>query len=171
MGENGRVVLSVKLGRFVCVMLGMQMVSMRDMGVMCGLFVIARLMVLGGFFMVLSGVVVMLSRALVVLGCIIRWHVLLLHRRGSGVSWRARLDDPATSLNATSIRLRADETARKTRRSYCGDDTASGLTTMPSGAHVQEISRSRRQTVGSEFSRSVKTLKASRFFAATIAIL
>jgi len=70
-GYNGRVLLCVKLRRFVCVVLCMQMVAMSEMGVMGGFFVIASLMVLGGFLMVLSGVVVMLSRALMVLCCIV----------------------------------------------------------------------------------------------------
>jgi hypothetical protein len=79
------------------------MVRACDVSVMRGLGVIARLVVLGGFMMMLSGMAVMLGRALVVFCCFMVWHSVVLERL---LDWGARL---ANQVNATSVRLRADE--------------------------------------------------------------
>jgi hypothetical protein len=60
------VVLGVKFSRFVAVMLGVEVVGMRDMRVVGGLLVVAVLVRLGGFAMMFCGVLVVL-RGLVVM--------------------------------------------------------------------------------------------------------
>ncbi len=65
------VLVSMVLRRFIGVLLRMQVVCMCHMGVMRGLLMLTRLVVLGGFVMVISGVGVMLGRVLVVLCCFV----------------------------------------------------------------------------------------------------
>jgi hypothetical protein len=55
------VVIGVVLGGFFGVMIRVCAVAVRDVGVVAGLFVISRLMMLGGGAMVLRGVLVMLG--------------------------------------------------------------------------------------------------------------
>jgi len=99
----------------------------------------------------------------------------LRHRRSRQLVSRPLLPSlGAGKSRYLGIRITKRPAPRATRQcpgNYPGGETASGLSTMPSGTHVQKISLSCRQTLGSEFSRSVKTFRASRFLAATIAIL
>ncbi len=70
----------VGLGSFASVMPRMRVVAVCRVGVVGGFFVIAGLVVLGGFLMVTSGVLVMLSSLMVVL-CGFRRHDAILSFR------------------------------------------------------------------------------------------
>ena len=71
------VMLGVVTARLVMMMLGMAGVTMRGMSMVGRLFVIAGLMVLGGFAVVLRGVFVMLGGLVVMLGAFVFAHFLL----------------------------------------------------------------------------------------------
>ena len=60
--------VGMRLGRFVAVMLGVQVVRMREMSVMAGRFMIGALGVLGGFAMMMRGALMMLRGELVMFG-------------------------------------------------------------------------------------------------------
>jgi hypothetical protein len=65
-GLLGSVRRNVRFGGFLRVMLGMKVVSMRSVGVMRSLLVVAGLMMLGGFFVVTRRMLMMLSGLMVV---------------------------------------------------------------------------------------------------------
>ena len=71
------VMLGVVTARLVMMMLGMAGVTMRGMSMVGRLFVIAGLMVLGGFAVVLRGVFVMLGGLVMMLDALMCAHVLL----------------------------------------------------------------------------------------------
>lgn len=60
------VLAGVMFGRLFGVMSRVQMMSVRDVRVMCGLFMLADLVMLGGFAMMARGMFVMLSRFVMV---------------------------------------------------------------------------------------------------------
>ena len=66
----GRFVLTgVMLRRFIRVVFSVQMMGMGEVRMVASLFVIACLMVRGGFMMMLSGMLVVLSRVFMMFGC------------------------------------------------------------------------------------------------------
>jgi hypothetical protein len=71
--QNGRLFLAVRvhmgLGRVLGVLCGVDMVSVRQVRMMGGCLVVPSFVMLGGFFVVASGVSVMLCRVLVMTGC------------------------------------------------------------------------------------------------------
>ena len=71
------VMLGVVTARLVMMMLGMAGVTMRGMSMVGRLFVIAGLMVLGGFAVVLRGVFVMLGGLVMMLDVAVFAHVAL----------------------------------------------------------------------------------------------
>ena len=62
----------VGFGGFVSVMMGVDVVAMRHVRMVGGLFMIARLMVLGRFLVMMLGESVMLRRFVVVFGSLFR---------------------------------------------------------------------------------------------------
>jgi hypothetical protein len=93
------VVIGVSLGRLVGVMLGMQIVSTGEMGVVAGGLVFAARRMFGGLAMMMRGALVMLGRVLVMFG------------GAFGVS-HGRLPVPArvlrTRLNSAIVRQTSD---------------------------------------------------------------
>ena len=73
--------LGVVLGGFLTVVTRVQAVGMRHMRMMAGLFVVARLVMLGGFTVMTRRVLVMLGCGFVVIAAFVclRAHVALLH--------------------------------------------------------------------------------------------
>jgi hypothetical protein len=61
------VLSDMRLGRFTVVAFGLEMMTMRQVGVMSCFLVVAGFVVLGGLVMMLRGMLVMLGRFLVVL--------------------------------------------------------------------------------------------------------
>ena len=62
----------VGFGGFVSVMMGVDVVAMRQVRMVGGLFMMARFMVLGRFFVMMLGESVMLRRFVVVFGSLFR---------------------------------------------------------------------------------------------------
>jgi len=73
--------LHVRLRRFARVMRGVERVPVSEMGVVGGLFVRARVMMLGGFFVVPGRVLVVFGRFPVMVGCFFRHQYLLMSAR------------------------------------------------------------------------------------------
>ena len=73
------VMLGVMLARLTGVMGGVRGMAVRRMGMMCGLLVRVRLVMLGGLAMMLGGVLVMLGRGVVMLYDLVLGHDAL-HR-------------------------------------------------------------------------------------------
>ena len=65
------VVLDMCFGSFVGVMLGVGVMPMRQVGVMGGLFMLARFMVRGGLLVMMGGQLVVMSGLGVVLSCLL----------------------------------------------------------------------------------------------------
>jgi hypothetical protein len=62
------------LGGFTSMMIGLQTVAMRDMGMVAGEMMLALVVVLGGLAMVLGGLLVMFGSGLMVLGFVQSGH-------------------------------------------------------------------------------------------------
>jgi hypothetical protein len=71
----------VLLGRLVVMVVGMQRMSMRDFGVVRGLFMVAGLGMFRGFAMMLGGVLVMLGGLFMMLVNLVFMHIVTVHRR------------------------------------------------------------------------------------------
>jgi hypothetical protein len=83
--RDGLVVLfRVFLGGVLVMLDGVQMVAVRDLGMMCSLFMIAGFVMFGGFAMMLGSVLMMLRGMLVVLV-----NVVIVHRSLSGLLGKA----------------------------------------------------------------------------------
>jgi hypothetical protein len=71
----------VFLGRLVVMVIGVQRMSMRDFGVMRGLFVVAGLGMFGGFAMMFGRMLVMLGGLFVMFVNVVLVHIVTVHRR------------------------------------------------------------------------------------------
>jgi len=108
---NGLVVLfRVFLGGVLVMLDGMQMVAVRDLGVMRGLFMIAGLVMFGGFAMMLGRILMMLRGMLVVLMDFVFVHGSLSGFIGKGRSIAA-FDEPFSTplcqIGAATLRCAA----------------------------------------------------------------
>jgi hypothetical protein len=80
------VLVSVQLRRFLVMLGGIQVMPLRHLGMVSGLFVIAGLVMLGGLAMVLGRVLVMERGLLVVFVNVVFGEILAVHRRLPGCS-------------------------------------------------------------------------------------
>jgi hypothetical protein len=80
------VLLGMHFRGFVVMLGGMQVVAMRNVGMVRGLFVISGLVVLGGFAMVLGRMLVMLRRLLMMFVNVVFVEIVAVHRLLPGCS-------------------------------------------------------------------------------------
>jgi hypothetical protein len=71
----------VLLGRLIVMVIGMQRMSVRDFGMMRGLFVVAGLGMFGGFAMMLGRMLVVLGGLFVMFVDVVFVHIMIVHRR------------------------------------------------------------------------------------------
>jgi hypothetical protein len=80
------VLIGVHFRGFLVMLSDMQVMPVRHLGMVCGLFVIAGLVVLGGFAMVLGRMLVMLRGVLVVFVNVVFVDIVAVHRLLPGCS-------------------------------------------------------------------------------------
>jgi predicted alpha/beta hydrolase len=115
----------VLLRSLVVMVIGMQRVPMRDLGMMCGLFVVAGFGMFGSFAVMLGRVIVMLGGLFVMLVNVVFMHIVTIHRR---LPVRIVGNGPASPGSVKH--LRRDDDEKKYRR-YQGDNcSAAGNVTV-----------------------------------------